>query len=86
MVQLFPRLSSRGPIEAAASLRHRKGLCRFRDYQVAAPLKRFEFVGVAGVDDCFRDYQVAAPLKLDVDDRRSIGATPVSATIKSRPH
>ncbi len=60
----FPRLSSRGPIEAQflpATTRLRRA--RFRDYQVAAPLKPANIARNTSHSPGFRDYQVAAPLK-----------------------
>ncbi len=48
---VFPRLSSRGPIEAWKNNRERRKRSSFRDYQVAAPLKRreqTEHLAVAG--------------------------------------
>ncbi len=64
----FPRLSSRGPIEAGLPCRLRMfGEACFRDYQVAAPLKRSCTHAAPATPFGFRDYQVAAPLKLDAE-------------------
>ena len=72
---MFPRLSSRGPIEAWPTDRRPSAICGFRDYQVAAPLKRRHFGGGQDRERGFRDYQVAAPLKPD------IAASPLPAAL-----
>ena len=60
----LPQLSSCGPIEATRTARSATlSLKAFRNYQVAAPLKRPDDSKVAPGGRAFRNYQVAAPLK-----------------------
>ncbi len=82
----FPRLPSRGPIEAEfVLLRFTEANVTFRDFQVAAPLKLRLDGHLCKVVSAFRDFQVAAPLKRcrNLYEYDHCG---LSATSKSRPH
>ena len=83
----FPRLSSRGPIEAARKNTLAIGWkgC-FRDYQVAAPLKRNVHAVYGGHSPRFPRLSSRGPIEAFATWPVLHGATRVSATIKSRPH
>src|SRR5690606_27902694 len=87
-LKLFPRLPSRGLIEAS---KYPNGGCalltRFRDYPVAASLKQFGSSFQSGDSRGFRDYPVAASLKRSVGPvglgrRGCFRDYPVAASLK----